>query len=409
MTTETQTAFPAEGNSAILAVRQALSDILASVGGDVEQPQELARRFGLDKTLTWRIARMLREEDAWEAITHIPRRPSIKIFAKTMAKHGAPAQRLEELERGMEEFDRFVSGFSGDRETLEAMASGTMKRQTAERRMEAFRRSGFQANAAVWGIRARLHLAMSILTPGREEGMLQAGMMSGFVDMFRLRTNVPWAVSLAIAWDREGKLDDSQHGSPLALDPEGLVDGVPMIPRFCSTPRPVLRRVSASGGSSRFELTDGPVGSNASTSVFVGWKWPKELSMYETFPGEIGEHGTHLWTPTELAISDLFVHRSLTFVNRPVVRVYSDLPGGPKYPTEGKDAGRLPLPEDVIDLGEGPPNTSMPEYRQYREMAEFAVGQMGFKIGDFRGYRFRLKYPPIPTMAVIQHPLAKRA
>jgi hypothetical protein len=188
-----------------------------------------------------------------------------------------------------------------------------------------------------------------------------------------------------------------------------LIGGVPVLPQFCSQPLPGLRAVRAPGGNSRFEITDGPVGKTAATTVLVGWKWPTEASMYcEKSPDEMGEHGIHLSTPVELAIFDLFVHRSLTFAFNPTAKVYSKLPGGPQYPMEGRDIGLLPMPNEVVDLGAGPPDTTTPELPNYREVATFAVERLGWSLNDFHGFRYRLRYPPIPALALLQHPLLVR-
>lgn len=396
--------FPADGKTAVQSVRRALADILASVGGDPTQPQELSRRFGLDKTLTWRIARVVREENAWEAVPHIPRKPSVKIFVRTMAKHGAPQQRLDALIEATGEFDRFVELHSGDRETLEAMiSSGTTR--SSEKRMEAFRKSGFQANSAIWGVRAKLQFATNLLFPGAEAGMLESATLGGFVDLLRLRPDVPWAIASAIAWDSEGRPDQVQQAPPVALNPSGLIDGVPLLSDFCSQPLPTLRTTRAPGGNSRFELTPGGVGNTAAATVAVGWKWSSGLSMHASTPGELGEHGVHLSTPVEMAILDLLVHRSLGFAMDPVAGVYSELPSGPRYPTEGQDSGRLPLPEEVVDLGEGPPDMTTPEMANYAQLVESTVRRLGFSINEFHGYRYRLRFPPIPTLAVLKHPL----
>jgi hypothetical protein len=46
---------------------------------------------------------------------------------------------------------------------------------------------------------------------------------------------------------------------------------------------------------------------------------------------------------------------------------------------------------------------------RYREMMEFGARQLGFGLDEFRVFRWRLKYPPIPTLALLSHPLLPRA
>jgi len=87
--------------------------------------------------------------------------------------------------------------------------------------------------------------------------------------------------------------------------------------------------------------------------------------------------------------------------------LFSELPGGPKYPSDGDDLGQLPFHEAVQDLGVGPPELITPEIPRYSELAEKAAASLGYPLSDFRGYRLRLNYPPIPSLAILRHTLAK--
>ena len=199
--------FLDDGRSAVQGLRRALAEVLAAVGADPSQPQEISRRFGLDKTLTWRITRVVREGNAWDAIEHIPRRPSIGIFVSAMSKHGASAERIDKLWRAMTEFERFVETHSGDRETLDMMVS-VPARKSAAKRLEAFRKAGFQANSATWGVRAKIQLATHIMSPGLKPGHVDIGTVCGLVDFRRLRPNVPWAIASINSWRGSGSLED---------------------------------------------------------------------------------------------------------------------------------------------------------------------------------------------------------
>jgi hypothetical protein len=84
---------------------------------------------------------------------------------------------------------------------------------------------------------------------------------------------------------------------------------------------------------------------------------------------------------------------------------YSQLPGGPQYPTAGVDAPQLPVPTDVVDFGAAARTTTTPGVPRYVEMVEFAAQRVGCPLKDFRAFRFRLKYPPIPSMVVLRHSL----
>lgn len=81
--------FQHDAKHAVTTVRCALANLFVSVRADPSQPQENSRRFRLDKTLTWRLSRVICEDDIWAAAPFIPRRPSIEILPGTLSEHGA--------------------------------------------------------------------------------------------------------------------------------------------------------------------------------------------------------------------------------------------------------------------------------------------------------------------------------
>lgn len=393
--------FVNEGTTAVHRLRRALADILTSVGADPSEPQELSRRFNLDKTLTWRISRVIREEDAWEAVAHIPGRPSIRALIDKLQTAGAAREFAESVWKAMEQFERFVEVHSGDRETLEIMV-GVGNRPSAAKRMELFRKQGFQANGAAWGVQAKAHFCFHVMMPSADPTMVDLAAVSGLVELRRLRPNTPWTIASAQAWETDRPEIDA---GPEPLFPDSAVDGVPIIPSFCTQPLPRLRTKRSPGGTQRFELTEGELGYTGAVTIVVGWKWTQTASIYGSVPDDTGEHGLHLSTPVEVAIHDLLVHRSLSFALRPEAAAYSELPGGPVYPTEGRGIGRMPMPEDVTSLGTHSPSMTALEFPRYQELVDFTLARLGTSAQDFHGFRHRVRYPTIPTLAVLRHPL----
>lgn len=406
MSTLASKPFQDDGRAAVHGLRRALADILASVGADPSEPQEISRKYGLDKTLTWRIARVVREEDAWEAVQHIPRRPSIQLFVRAMSRAGATGQSVDALWSAVEQFERFVEVHSGDRETLEMMASSAAKR-SATKRMENFRKAGFQANAAMWGVCTRVRIAMHMITPAAAGGgLLDITTISVLGDFRRLRPAVPWSVGSMTQWDRKPESMDIDPWS--ALDPAIAPGRVPLLREFCSEPTPEIHEVHDQPSLVRYVLREGPVGNTAAATIVLGWTNFAAGTAHQSYPGEKGEHGVHLTTPAEVSLNDLYIHRDLEFAFNPTAHVYSMLPGGPQYPEGGELAPLLPVPSDVSDLGAGPPETTTPELPRYSDMFAYAAKRLNFSPKDFQGYRHRLAYPPIPSMALLRHGLLPR-
>lgn len=396
--------FVEHAQAVVYGVRRAMGELLASVGADPSEPQEVSRQFGIDKTLAWKIARVIREPDPWNSVAHIPRRPSILILVAALAKAGAAAGPIEDLLAAIDRFETFVELHSDDRETLEIMIGSSTKVAGAAKRLDAFRRSAYQSNSAIWGVRAKLQICIHVLAP-EGDSLLSKATITGFHGFNRLRPDVPWSVATLAHWD-VGATESRESADSIVPMAPGL-DGVdvPILSEFCSEPLPGMRSVRLANGQTRFEINRGPVGNTAAATVILGWVSKGTVSRYETYPGEHGEHGVFMSTPAETMVHDLLVHRSLKFAHNPTAHVFSELPGGPRYLTDGEAAGTIPFHEKVLDLGAGPPDLTTPEFPRYRDLAALGTRSLGFELSDFQGYRVRLAHPPIPTLAILRHGL----
>jgi hypothetical protein len=183
----------------------------------------------------------------------------------------------------------------------------------------------------------------------------------------------------------------------------------PLLAEFCSQPPPALRIAPGPPGVTRYEIVEGPVGNTATCTAISAWVWRAGVSPWRTETDRFGEHFVHLSTPVKLLVHDLFVHRDVPFSLPPQADLYSQLPGGPVFPAGGRDRGRLPLANGVIDLGSGPPDAVAPEVPRYQTMIERVCERLGHPAAEFAGFRLRLPYPPIPALAVLRHELPRRA
>src|SRR5678815_5665859 len=116
--------FIEEAKGVLQQVRTSLNALVEAAGADPSQPQEMARRFSLDKTLTWKIARIVGSEDTWSAAAHIPGRAGLRTFIDALERAGAPRERGESVREAMDRFEALVERLSGDRDTFEIMLGG---------------------------------------------------------------------------------------------------------------------------------------------------------------------------------------------------------------------------------------------------------------------------------------------
>ena len=399
--------FEADVRDATQAIRRTLSEALTAVGADLTRPQQMARQLGLDKSLSWKVTKILSDADPVAAIPRLPGRSGQKIIVDALLKAGAPSEQAEAVRAAMDEFERLVSVHAGDRDTLEIMLSSLTREGQADRD-EAQRRLAYQANSATWGVRARVQISAHFAAPSTHNaGMLDLAIASGLVDFRRLRQDAAWAVATI-----RGITDD---GSPRGMVNFGPLDPAisdpaapPLMTAFSSNPLPAIRTAPTRNGAVRCEIAEGPVGNTGAATCMTGWFTRAAVSRWRSPNDRYGEHFVSMTTPVETIFHDLFVHRSMTFALDPTIHVYSQLPGGPVYPADGRTQGLLPIADPVVRLG-GPPDLTTPDYAPFPRLVESVMKRMEWNIADFVGFRFRLRYPPIPALAVLRYELPERA
>ncbi len=396
---QTSDPFLDEGHARVAALREAILTTLASVSGDIEQPQEMSRRFGLDKTLAWKLSRLVTESDALSAVIRAPRLPGLQLFERAMAKHGAAPSALSSLRIAIVQFEAFVAEHAGDRDVMEIIVTSANERVGAKR-LEQFRKSGFVSNSALLGVSTKTHYALRIVIPStRKPDFFDLVTVSAFFGFRRLRPDVPWTVSTLSQW---------QIKNVVGVEPLSELHAntnIPFLEQFCSKPLPAMRAIREENGKTRFVLDPGLVGNSAAADVVIGWKHAASAPVRESRPGEQGEHGVLLATPAETMLHDLFIHESLDFAMSPTVDMYSMMPNGPGYPASAMQPQALPV-HAVIERVDA--STQTPEVPNFASLLAMTASQLNVDASVLRGFRARVKHPPIPAMNVFRHALRPR-
>jgi hypothetical protein len=385
--------FGSQVLSASREIRRCVSEALGAAGC-------LGRVLKLDKSLAWKAARLVTDPDVLTIPRRLPGKEGMRLFAEALRARGIAPALVVALEESIEKLRKLEADHADDRDAFSAMLAGVGGASSVGD--ESLRRLSFTGNSATWGVRTRMQIACTVLAPGTAPGRLDLGLVSGFVDFQRLRPNVPWAIATFRRFTDENRtvsmpaLEAIDQSAP-------LIDDVPLMHEFCTSPLPAMRFAEMPDGARRLILTGGDIGKSGSATILTGWLQRNVVSMYRTKDDARGEHHMYLSTPAEWSQHDVYVHRSLGF-STPRAGVYSMLPGGPQYPRDELEAARLPVPADVIDLGT-PPDTLTPEFPTYHVLVERVMARVGFAISEFRGYRVRLRYPPIPAVSSMVHDL----
>lgn len=384
-------------------LRGALTELLTSVSADPAVPYAASRQLGINKNLAWKICRIITAHDPFAAIEHLPGTQGMNILLDAAAKHGAPPTVIGEVRVALKKLAQLIETHAGDRRTLDLMVAS--HHESPQEPMEESRRLAFEGNSAIWGVKGRVRFASFIVAPsGGDDGFVDCAVIGGVVDACRLRPNVSVPLFQLRAYNDDGSTINMRR-KPLDPDAEPS-DGSMLIRPFCSQNVPPLSKTRRDDALC-YAMPRGPVGRSGLSSWIYGWRTVRLASAYRDAVNRFGEHPMRVFVPVEALQCDLYLHRDLPFGESVRGILYSQL-AGEQYDGADHAGDQLPLRESVTRLGGRPPVAASPLLPRYSEMIRWAFERLAWNARDFAGYRFTMKYPPIPTVFVLRYDLAER-
>ncbi len=379
-------------------LRLTLLDLFLGVDADPSRPQDVSRRFGLNKNLTWKIGKIVAAEDLLTAVPHVPGRAGLEIVLNAMRDAGADQARLDAVARAAAALDDVVRVHTDDRATLEIMVDGEL---AVPQQAETLRRTAYQCGSATWGVRATAQISLNVMVPSTEgPGLVDLAQVGGLVGFRRLRRGSRWLLIRREHWRDGHSTDEPDPVEP--LDPDGVTDaGVPLIRQFCSSRLPTIEAFH-DNREIRFELPPGPVGNTAAFDCIYGTIVRPAGPDHATRSDEYTEIGTTVMTPCEHVFVDLLVHRDCRFAMNPGYVLCGRLDGTPLDDRGLHYRHQLPATEPVLDLGTGLGGLATPVLPWHGDLARFVIDRLGAAPSDFRAYRVAMAYPPMPA-ALLYH------
>jgi hypothetical protein len=396
--------FAADLQASMHGLRGALTELLASMDDDPSLPQEVSRRYAINKNLSWKVCKIINATDGFESVQNVPGLSGMKIACDAFRKAGAAAARLAAVMEAFEAFNEMVRMHVGDRATLELYVGSRLPEGVHSEQLEDKRRLAYQGNSAIWGVQARLGMALRLIAPNAEDSRLaDIANVGGLFGFRRLRSQASWPVlqQQMLGEDLEFEEDRRQP-----IDPECAPDGPHLVREFCSTPVPETRTI-VEGNLTIHELCPGPVGMTAAVDVTVGTVSRGPVPVHGDSPQSVGEHYCRVDTPVEAAQFDLLVHRDLPFDLPPRFLTYSRLHGDLHFPLSRHSRFHLPGIPDVQDLGSAGGGMQTPHIRDYVRLVTLTCTALGHERDAFRAFRVWLTFPPMPTVLTLVHPLGR--
>ncbi|HLO42000.1 MAG TPA: hypothetical protein VK176_13320, partial [Phycisphaerales bacterium] len=172
---------------------------------------------------------------------------------------------------------------------------------------------------------------------------------------------------------------------------------------YCSNPPPPMRRY-IEGGSTHFELVEGPVGNTGALTCVIG-AIQRRIPYFRSATNEFGEHTAICDLPAELLLMDVYFHQRFEFARHPERCLYSEMGAYIPYPGRGRHRHKLPLHEPLLELGNDPLPVVTPEVPRYNQMVRTVFERLGWNPSEFFGVRMKIAYPACPTAVVLRYKL----
>lgn len=406
MSTETEDAdgFLAIIEGALLALQEAIRRGLLATSIPNPGPTAIGKALGLDKSIAWKVGRIAKADSPFDVLEHLPGQLGARIVIDAFAKAGCAKPLISELTHAFEDLDGAIRTHAGDRATARAMARAALAQDSSTQIDEGQRRDFYRSASQVWGAQAAVQIKTDFLAPGSTPGSIDVAGIEGLVDLLRLRPETAWR----IARKRITLGPASQGAAFEALDPASSTSGTPLFSPYCTQPRPEITTIEDPDGFTNFELQPGRIGRTGKTTCMLATYC--RSALHKKPEEEVLDilSAVHLRTPSELLVLDVFVHKSLQVNKLPQPELYAQIKMGPPFPATGKDH-TLPPGGQVETLRNQPGSISLLEFPPYASAVADAIHLAAqvydpgvWRFEDFQGYRLRISYPPVPTLAAIR-------
>jgi hypothetical protein len=395
--------------AAFAGLRDALSQLLVAVRANVEVPNTMTRQFRIDKSLAWKLSRVVKADDPFSACLDVPGPEAMRGFIQQMSDIGAPAPLLRQLETAVDEFVSMIKLHCGDRATLEMMAASADNDSERKRQqLENFRRMLFRGASAAFGVQASLQLSSHFVKPNSQKpDRLDFGVIGGFVGFRRIRVNTDWPVAAQRSIGTDGSNIPLPLGKPIdAAVPTGQA---PVLRAFCSGNLPSLEVLNGLDGVTRYVLPDGPVGLSNAVNVLLGWTHKDLVDRYATKVDKLGENMCHAGTPVEALVHEVLLHNSMGQPANMEACLYQQLPTGITFPTAGRERGKMVFSEPLRKIDVMSAELDIPQIPQRRQILNAAAAALESSLDEFNLWQIRMSYPPVPSTLVIRFDLAAKA
>ena len=397
--------FEHELRSTFLSLRTALLALFDGAGVDPSAPYPASRTLGLDKSLVWKVSKVVGADEPAGAVRHIPGAAGMQKLLEGFREAGASEDSLGAVRRAVDAVQSLVRDHTGDRATLDLMLAGMQ----AGDALEGSRKQAFRGNSGIWGVQARLRHSCFLLAPNDvAPERVDVALVSGYERFQRLRPGLAWPLMRLRSFGVDTTPSDAPTRVP--IEPPGeAAEGQPsFLQAFCTRPLPEMR-IDRQGAVDVLVLEPGPVGKKGAADLVFGDVDRALGSVHRDADDDWVEMRVEVTVPVEFLQLDLLVHESIRIAREPRFQVAGHLWGELPPPGDGSDLHGLPTDASVQDLGVGAAAHGSSAFPRGPRILAAAFEHLGWDPRSFRGYRTTLKFPPLHTSGILRFQLCERA
>jgi hypothetical protein len=228
-------------------------------------------------------------------------------------------------------------------------------------------------------------------------GFVDVASGGGLHDVQRLRPGARWPLLIYRSW--------GGSAAPESIEPGDDPDAPHLLRSLSSPELPALRSRPFHGGRLH-ELADGALGRGSAVTCLFGHV-RRGFAPAAGPAGETAEYSMALNTPVEAALFDLLLHRALGFELPPRFVLGSLMECGQQADPASDARYELPAAERPVELVPDEDGLATPLSVRHIELVQRLAGSLGHPLSEYRAFRLRLEFPPIPTVALLVHPLLR--
>lgn len=265
-----------------------------------------------------------------------------------------------------------------------------------------------EANSQIWGVQAALQYASTFIidrSTKLDSDRADTAFVRGFIELIRARRNTGYEF-LRTFYNSDRLASAMAPAGSRALFPEQSVSDAPLIEAYCSSPLPPIQRREWPDHSQTYELMPGAVGRTGAQTILMG-EYVPGFACRRAEEG-VREFGSffRLRTPVQSAVFELFVQRSMYREIDVTSRVFDLLRATFPYPNGyGIEPPILEVEMQQTAWERADQILPVLDVPGYAGLMRDVWKKIDVLPGDFRAWRVRVKYPPIPSAILMEFDL----